>query len=63
MSEVSRNLKISIKTLSNWVTRARNGKIAPPPPLIHQFYAASGITILLKTVLQTRLGSVGLMSL
>ena len=62
MSEVSRSLKISIKTLSNWVTRARNGKIAPPP-LIHQFYAASGITILLKTVLQTRLGSVGLMSL
>lgn len=31
MSEVSRNLKISIKTLSNWITRARNGKIASTP--------------------------------
>jgi transposase len=31
MSDVSRNLKISIKTLSNGVTRTRNGKFAAIP--------------------------------
>ena len=28
MAETSRNLKISIQTLSNWVTSARHGKLA-----------------------------------
>lgn len=31
ISDVSRNLKISIKTLSNWVTFARSGKLATIP--------------------------------